>query len=68
MSKVVSLSYYRAKKEVEKDEKSHKASEDVDFEKMFAEAVKKNEENKKRVAEDRKKANKSVLRSYRIKD
>ena len=31
-------------------------------------AVKKNEENKKRMEEERKKANKGVIRSYRLKN
>lgn len=69
MSKVINI--FEAKKE-KKDKEIQKPKEEesdqVDFQGLFEEAIKKNEENKKRLKEERLKANKSVLRSYRIKD
>ena len=56
--KVVSLSEAR-----EKEKKEEKTEEELDF----AEIMKKNEENKRRVEKERLKHNKSVTRSHRLK-
>lgn len=58
MSKVVEF------KKPEKKETEAKAEESSP---SFDEVMKRNEENRKRQEEDRKKANKGVIRSYRLK-
>ena len=59
MSNVIDFSKKKEKTESKKPVKKEK----FDFE----EIMKKNEENEKRKKEDRKKANKGVKRSYRLK-
>lgn len=51
-----------------KTEETEKQESDVDFQALFDDAIKRNKENKHCMQHDRRKANKSVLRSYRIKD
>ena len=58
MSKVVSIFSKPKKKE---------KSEGVDFNALFEDAIEKNRKNKERMKQERLKANKSTLRSYRIK-
>jgi hypothetical protein len=62
MSNVVSL----FDKKKEKEEKTE-TTEKVEVKETFEEAMKRNEATKQRMEKDRLNANKSVLRSYRIK-
>lgn len=63
MSDVVSI--FSKTKKVSKENKDTKAEADKDL--SFEEIMQRHEENKKRMEEERKKANKSVIRSYRLK-
>ena len=51
-----------------KSEKTKEPTNKVDFDEIFEDAIKKNAENKKRIVQDQARANKSILRSHRIKD
>jgi len=50
------------------NEEPKKSTPEVGAEELFNSVMQKNEENRRRLAEDRLKANKGVLRSYRIKN
>ena len=68
-SKIVSFS--DAKKRFARNKKADVdqiANSQVDIDDLFDEIMKKNLENKDKASKERLKANKSVLRSYRIKD
>lgn len=66
-SKVVSLFANRGK-DKDKDESAKAASEDKsEGPSSFEEVMKQNQKNKERMEKERLSANKSVLRSYRIK-
>lgn len=60
--KVVSL-FGRAKEAPAKAEKNEETQEDYDFEAI----MKRNADNRNRLSKDRKKANRGVVRSYRLK-
>ena len=60
MTKVINMFDFK-KKEEPKEELSEQAVE------LFEQAIKRNEENKKRLNAERSKDNKGTLRSYRIK-
>jgi hypothetical protein len=62
-TKVVSLFSKRPTQETPK-----KSTSEMGADELFNSVMQKNEENRKRLAEDRLKANKGVLRSYRIKN
>lgn len=64
MSKVVNIFSARQKDTEERPEKETEETSET----LFAETVERNKRNKDRVAAERLKANKSVLRSYRIKN
>lgn len=66
-NKVVSL--FEARKKLENTKKNaHQAESSFDVDNFFADIMKKNQSNKDKASADRLKSNKSVLRSYRIKD
>lgn len=60
---VISLFAARASKEEKKNETSRK-----NMDSLFLEAMRRNAENNQKLKQDRLKANKSVLKSYRIKN
>ena len=62
--KVVSLDQKREETQAEETNTESKNSSEED---SFAEVMRKNEEKRKRLEEERKKANKGVIRSYRLK-
>lgn len=62
--KVVSLDQKREESELEETKTESKDSSE---ENSFAEVMRKNAEKKKKLEEERKKANKGVIRSYRLK-
>lgn len=62
MSEIINI--FDAKRKLEKESKEKKDNEEN---MSFDEIIKKNEENRKRMAKDRERANKSVTRSYRLK-
>lgn len=63
MSKVASLASFRQKKEKEKKDRA----QDEKMEKIFDEIEQNNKIKKERLAEERKKANEQIKRSYRLK-
>lgn len=64
--KVISLKKAKSLKENKEEAISVKADET--FLEILMETMRKNSKNKDRLAEERKNANKSVLKSYRIKN
>ncbi len=62
---VVSLSAFNKDKKPVVDVKA--GSPNVSSEEVFAETMRKNDEVRRKMAQDRAKANRSVLKSYRIK-
>ena len=66
------VSIFDAKRRLAKENQSkhHTKTVDGDFDvdNFFADIMKKNSESKQKASTDRLKSNKSVLRSYRIKD
>lgn len=76
MSDVVDLKAFKNKKDepaTETDqsqdgaEKAETKKEEVDSTEAFKEVLRKNEENRQRMKKEREKANKGVIRSYRLK-
>jgi hypothetical protein len=68
MTKVLSLSKKREETEEAKvEENTNPTPEQPPVEETFEEVLKRNAENKRRQEEDRKSANKGVIRSYRLK-
>jgi molecular chaperone GrpE (heat shock protein) len=76
MSDVVDLKAFKNKKDepaTETDqsqdgaEKVETKKEEVDSTEAFKEVLRKNEENRQRMKKEREKANKGVIRSYRLK-
>ena len=66
--KIVCLQTMRRKfKDIKEPESSKFLTED-EIAKLFSETLKKNANRKAKLKEEREKANKSVLKSYRIKD
>jgi len=68
MSNLISITKKKEDEENEEtvgtsEETAEKAKEDYDFEST----MKKNQENRKRAADERRKANKGVIRSYKLK-
>ena len=63
------VSLFSARKPVEKkmETEIETESEEKSEEVLFAEAMQRNEDNRKRMMQERLKANKGVLKSYRIK-
>jgi hypothetical protein len=62
MSKVIN--FFQAKRELENKEEDEVPQEE---QLSFEEIIKKNERNKERIRKERSQANRSTLRSYRIK-
>ncbi len=62
-AKVISI-FSKSKKAVAKKAKDVDSEE---FEELFSNTIEENMKTKNRLASDRKKANKSVIRSYRLK-
>lgn len=54
--------------EAKHNHQSKKADGNFDVDNFFADIMKKNSESKQKASSERLKSNKSVLRSYRIKD
>ena len=65
MTKIISLS--EKKKEIEEQELEASRKLEVESDPAFEETMKKNEEKKQKLAKERAAANKSVLRTYRLK-
>ena len=66
---VVSLFDARKKLNDSQKKQNNKTSDKIfDVDNFFADIIKKNQETKSKASKDRLKSNKSVLRSYRIKD
>lgn len=63
MSKVINI--FEAKRLKDKEKEEAKKNEEGE---SFEEIMRKNEENKRRLEKERSRANKSTLRSYRIKN
>lgn len=66
---VVSLFEARKKQnQINKTDEKNKTGSSFDVDNFFADIMKKNQDSKSKASQDRLKSNKSVLRSYRIKD
>lgn len=61
------ISLFDQKKAVSAGQLASGHSEEINDEQAFLEVMRRNAENQQRLRQDRNKANKSVLRSYRIK-
>ena len=62
------VSIFEARKKQKDLTKSEPMNSDFVVDGFFADIMKKNQDSKKKASQDRLKSNKSVLRSYRIKD
>ena len=66
-AKVISIFSKRKKAIAENASKDAKGEGSEEFEELFSNTIEENMKTKDRLASDRKKANKSVIRSYRLK-